>query len=798
MDQTDQTAKDIADQIRGSQIHAMESNVPKSMVGYLAAAALASFIAFAEWAWLLVAWAPLILAISVARIVLALKTARLPPGPRSLQDERRLQIATAIVSLTMALAPTWIVLHSEGVTTALMLMLMVSTLWGGVLVQAPMFSSAVSYACAPLPIWLVYLAMSDLTQGQIVLGALFVVTSVVALDNVKRYAASFEAELRQRMTLQRQSDQMKQQADVIGLLLKDHEDQSSDWLWQTDRQGRVVEPSARFTQAFGERGQPLAGAAFLELFAAGEVRGNAEALTSLREHLLAGRPFRDRIVPGRQAGHPRWWSISGRPVLDASGALRGFRGVMGDVTIAKEAQAHVDYLAHHDALTGLANRMHFQSRVQSDLDVGGRRTISLVSLDLDGLKAVNDRFGHPTGDAVLVVIAGRLRTVTSANGVVARLGGDEFAIAANGLDLDALEGLCRGLIDALGTPIRIGADDILIGATIGVAVAPTDGRTVAELLKNAEAALHRAKREGRGQYRFFEAGMDRQIQLRALLLQDLRDALPADQLTLHYQPFVDARTGSVTGCEALLRWGHPTRGMISPAEFIPLAEESGLITTIGKWVIERACRSAVRWPGDVRVSVNVSPRQFKDSHLPAHIEAVLSATGLAPRRLEIEVTEAVLIDDAGSALEILRRIRAIGVKLALDDFGTGYSSLSYLRDFPFDKVKIDRSFVRDIEDRRDSQVIVQGIRSIALGLGMTITAEGVETAGQAQRLRTSGCHELQGFLFSKPRPEAEIPALLEQRHVLPPVEDEDASAHPSGAAPAEQRAPRDEAVISLG
>ncbi len=767
MEQTDQAAKDIADQIRGSQIHAMESNVPKSMVGYLAAAALASFIALPEWAWLLALWVPLIVAISLARIALALRTSRQPPGPRSRRDEGWLQVATSVVALTMALAPVWIVLHSDGVTSALMLMLMVSALWGGVVVQAPMFSSAVSYACAPLPIWMAYLLMSDLTQGQVVLAALYSVNCVVALDNVRRYAVSFEAELRQRIALQRQSDQMSHQADVIGLLLKDHEDQSSDWLWQTDGQGRIVDPSARFAEAFGERGHALAGTALLELFAERDVRGNTEALIPLRDHLVAGRSFRDWVIPGQRAGQPRWWSISGRPMLDAQGILLGYRGVMGDVTIAKEAQAHVDYLAHHDALTGLANRRHFQSRVQTDLDFGGRRQISLISLDLDGFKSVNDRFGDPTGDALLVAIAGRLRTVTSAHGVVARLGGDEFAIAATGLELDALEGLCRALVEVLCTPVRVGADDILVGATLGVAVAPTDGRTVEELLKNAGAALKRAKREGRGQYRFFEAGMDRQIQLRALLLQDLRDSLHADQLSLHYQPYVDSRTGIVTGCEALLRWQHPSRGMISPAEFIPLAEESGLIMTIGKWVIERACRTASRWPCGVRISVNVSPRQFKDSHLPTHIEAVLRATGLSPQRLEIEVTEAVLIDDAASALEILRRIRAIGVKVSLDDFGTGYSSLSYLRDFPFDKVKIDRSFVRDIEERRDSRIIVQGIRSIALGLGMTITAEGVETAGQAQRLRRAGCDELQGFLFSKPRPEVEIPALLEQRHEMP-------------------------------
>lgn len=765
MDRTHQSANEIADQIRGSQIHAMESNVPKSMVGYLAAAGATSLGAIGEWTWLLVLWAPLIIIVSVGRALLALRTSRRPPRPRSLKDERMLQVATAVVSLSMALAPTWIALNSDGFASALMIMLMVSTLWGGALVQAPMFSSAVSYTCAPLPVWLAYLSMTEMNLGQLLLCGTFVITSIIALDNVKRYAVTFEAELRQRIDLQRQSDYMKQQTEVIGLLLKDHEDQSSDWLWQTDSAGRILDPSARFREALG-RADPhaLAGLRLDELFASPGVPGNTEAMIQLRDHLRTGRSFRDMVVPGLLGGRSKWWSISGRPTLAADGGLVGFRGVMGDVTIAKEAQAHVDYLAHHDALTGLANRSRFQGRLQSDLEFGNRST-SLITIDLDGFKPVNDRFGHPTGDALLVAIADRLRAVAGADGVVARLGGDEFAIAVSGLQLDALEGLCRRLLDILAMPIRIGADDIHIGASIGVAVAPTDGRTVLELLKNADSALYRAKREGRGQYRFFEAAMDRQVQLRTLLLQDLRDALPAGGLTLHYQPFIDSLSGTVTGFEALLRWNHPTRGMISPAEFIPLAEESGLITAIGKWVIERACAAAIRWPDHVRISVNVSPRQFRDTSLPAHIETVLRDTGLAPERLEVEVTEAVLIDDSGSALDILRRIRGIGVKLSLDDFGTGYSSLSYLRNFPFDRVKIDRSFVRDIEDRHDSQVIVQDIRSIALGLGMTITAEGVETPGQAQRLRSSGCHELQGFLFSKAQPEGQVPALLDQHHM---------------------------------
>ncbi len=295
-----------------------------------------------------------------------------------------------------------------------------------------------------------------------------------------------------------------------------------------------------------------------------------------------------------------------------------------------------------------------------------------------------------------------------------------------------------------------------IGVSIGVAFAPADGETASALIKNADAALYRAKDEGRGTFRFYEMEMDRRLQERHRLVQDLRSALTREELVLHYQPYICTRTGRVSGCEALLRWHHPERGMIAPADFIPAAEQSGLIVPIGAWILGEACRAAIRWPADRRVSVNISPVQFRDRELPRTILAALTAAGLSPSRLEIEVTETVLIDDVTVALDTLRQIRALGVRVALDDFGTGYSSLSYLRMFPFDKIKIDRSFVQELTTRRDNQVIVQAIRDMARGLGMSVTAEGVETSEQAERLRQSGCEELQGYFYSRPKPASDL------------------------------------------
>ncbi|MFT3800754.1 MAG: EAL domain-containing protein [Burkholderiaceae bacterium] len=763
-----------ADRIRGDQIHAMESNVPKSLVGYLAAAAFAGVYAYPQWASLLLVWAPIVCVICAVRSVIALRTAMAAPRPMGIGHERFLMAATAIVSLACLACPIWIVLNSDGFTSAIMIALVISTTWGGAVVQATVMSSAVSFAVATIPVWLASLAViDDVGTGQVQLALLVIVTTGVAIDNVKRFAKSFDAGLRQKIDLQDQSRRLRQQADVIGLLLKDHEDQSADWLWQVDVAGRITKPSARFVEVFGDGDGDLAGRCLVDLLRDDDTSGNAEAIDQLAQAFASGRPFRDIVIPGKRAERSCWWLLSGRPVLGDDGHVVGYRGVMGDVTEAKQAQAHVDYLAHHDPLTGLANRTHFSNRVQAGLAQQPNERVALISIDLDGFKPVNDRFGHPVGDALLASIARQLRQVVDSIGIVARLGGDEFAIAAYGLQTPQIERLCQQSIEAVCSPKRIGNHDVVVGASIGVAVAPADGDTVEELLKNADAALYRAKREGRGQFRFFEPEMDRQIQRRNLLLQDLRDAVQAGRLVLHYQPYVESASGRVTGCEALLRWNDPVRGAVSPAEFIPLAEESGLIVDIGRWVIDKACEAAAGWPSDIRVSVNVSPRQFKDRNLPAYIEDVVRRHALAPSRLEIEVTEAVLIDDAAVAMGVLRRIRGIGVKLSLDDFGTGYSSLSYLRDFPFDKVKIDRSFVMDIESRHDSQVIVQAIQSIAKGLGMTITAEGVETAVQARRLRSVGCHELQGFLFSKARPESELAGLL--GHRLPIVADDPAA-----------------------
>ena len=440
----------------------------------------------------------------------------------------------------------------------------------------------------------------------------------------------------------------------------------------------------------------------------------------------------------------------------------GWVATIEDITERTRADEKIAHMAHYDALTDLPNRVLFRARLEQAVKAirPGER-LAVMYIDIDEFKSINDALGHPIGDELLKGVADRLRGCLKVTDVAARLGGDEFAVIQTAIKSQSeTTHLVDCIFAAIREPFECTGHLITTDASIGIALASGDGLDLDQLLKNADLALYGAKGDGRRTYRFFEAGMDARAKARRSLELELRQAIIDGGLEAYYQPVITLDHGKVSCCEALLRWRHAERGMISPAEFIPIAEETGLINQLGHWVLHTACAEAANWPDDVRVAVNVSPVQFKSQTLALNVAAALAASGLAASRLELEITEAVLIRDDEVALEVLHQLRALGVRIALDDFGTGYSSLSYLQRFPFDKIKIDRSFVKDIASAVASSSIVEAVVNIAAASNMTTTAEGVETEQQKELLRVLGCTEMQGYLFSPAIPAVEIRQLL--------------------------------------
>jgi diguanylate cyclase (GGDEF)-like protein/PAS domain S-box-containing protein len=435
-------------------------------------------------------------------------------------------------------------------------------------------------------------------------------------------------------------------------------------------------------------------------------------------------------------------------------------GVAEDITERKRAEERIEHLAHYDGLTDLPNRSSFTAQLASVLE-GARRTgegFALLFLDLDRFKEVNDVFGHASGDALLIEVAQRLREAAD-GAFVARLGGDEFTLIVEGPQPAAAAALADRVVARLSEEILVEDRRLRSGVSVGIAIFPTDGADASTLLANADAALYRAKAQARGSIRFFEPEMDTQLRERRALQHDLQTALAQGQISLHYQPQLRVG-GETTGFEVLIRWTHPTRGMVSPGTFIPIAEESGLIIGLGEWVLREACREAATWPKPLHIAVNLSPAQFRHGDLPELIHSALLETGLAANRLELEITEGVLIDDFSRALSILRRLKSLGVRIAMDDFGTGYSSLSYLQSFPFDKIKIDQTFISNIESNPQSAAIVRAVIGLARGLDLPVVAEGVETADQLAFLSREACDEVQGYLVGRPKPIRQYDALI--------------------------------------
>jgi diguanylate cyclase (GGDEF)-like protein/PAS domain S-box-containing protein len=547
-------------------------------------------------------------------------------------------------------------------------------------------------------------------------------------------------------------------------LLAEYEETGQGWFWETDRRGQLTYVSRRIAKLLGKTPADLEGRPFTDIFVLDAQEQESER--TLVFHLSTRSSFQE--LPVRAATREqeeRWWSITGRPVIDQFSNFLGFRGSGTDLTETRKSQRHVIELARFDSLTKLANRFQMAEWLEKILGAPRieNKACAVFLLDLDRFKQVNDTMGHPAGDALLKQVADRLRSTVGNSGRVGRLGGDEFQVILPGRALrESLADLARRIIENLSHPYSIDGSRVTIGASIGVALSPEDGSTSEELIRNADLALYAAKDGGRGRHHFYARDLHSDAQERQQLEQDLRDAIAHGGLELYYQPQVRVTTEKITGFEALLRWNHPVHGYLSPAKFVPVAEDAGLIPQIGEWALRTACRDMSQWPDEVRVAVNVSPLQFANPALPAIVTSALTASGVSPERLELEITESVFLGEDNATEPMFTALKRVGVRLALDDFGTGYSSLGYLQNAPFDKIKIDQSFVRGatIKGSRNGAIIAS-IVSLAEALDMETTAEGVETLDELDLVRMLGCSHVQGFIYEKPLSATDALARLE-------------------------------------
>jgi diguanylate cyclase (GGDEF)-like protein len=740
--------------IRRAQLDALIRLVPVTVFSQLLAAGLVAWSLRGAVAdiWLGL-WFAGALITCTARGVRAVRLRTDPDYAR--RKPPNLKMITAIIALlgSMWLIPP--VFWFEYADTEHQMML-------GVLIIALMSAAGVSLATVPQAC-LIYLGI--LTLGGLVMTSQF--ESAVHMGLMVLFAFAIGgaavANARRFVSHVRTQIELEEQSALIGLL-REFEASGSDWLWQLDRDLKLTYMSRAMADAIGKPLSRLIGTHARRIL---DPDGNAVQLSAgmrrLMLHAAERTAFRDVAIPidhGR-----RWWSISAKPLIDADGRFQGWRGVGSDITDTRLSGNDAVRAARLDPLTGVANRLLLREQLEEALlrQLGGDGACALLLVDLDRFKLVNDTLGHSVGDQLLCEVARRLELCVGGDGVVGRLGGDEFAVVWRGAaDVKALDALASKIIIELTRTITIGAADLHIGATIGISRAPEDGNREETLMRCADLALYSGKEAGRGGHAFFQQQMYVDAEDYRSLENDVRNALGNDGLDLHYQPIIDARSGKLVGREALLRWSHPLRGPIPPDLFVPIIEDAGLIHQIGDWVIREACAEAMRWEGDLRVAVNISAAQLSGPGIAETVLGALAASGLAPGRLELEVTESIFIGDDVSTLAALERLRAIGVRLVLDDFGKGYSSFGYLSRAQFSKIKIDRSFVQGAaEGERDCSAIVRAILALARGLSVETTAEGVENEREAAVMRALGCDQLQGYLFGRPVPAEELGEVAE-------------------------------------
>jgi len=676
------------------------------------------------------------------------------------ETRRSRQMLTAVMLAASALGITWGVTVAEMLATGNMTMQIAALVTAGALAcwSAPLLAAMPRIGglfLAPLAIG-TGLTWFDNSQTALH-GAVLCVLALTATTAIygRTLVAFFQRYLADRTEL-------RDQREIVRILLKEFGTSPSDWIWHFDGTGRIDRVTDRFAAVVLIDAGELVGRDFCSFLR--RLSSENEATVLEIEHEIQQRTmFHNVIVKIDRLGEEHWWRLTGKPRFDNYGVYRGYVGTAADITAERLAERKINFLAHHDNLTGLLNRGKFTEHLKhavSRLERYGS-PFTILYLDLDQFKAVNDTRGHLIGDKLLTEVSQRIKSTIAETDLAARLGGDEFAIIlTNNCDAKAAGHLAARLVDGICKPYHMDEETVSVGVSIGIAMAPLNGTRPDQILRNADLALYRAKAEGRGTYRFFETHMDASIRERRMLELELREAIKNGEFVLHYQPLVSAESQKPNAFEALMRWNHPIRGLVPPAEFIPIAEQTGLIQQIGDWTIREACQAAARWPDDMGVAVNLSARHFQLSDITGVVREALASSGLAPQRLEVEITESLLILNPDDVIEKLKELKALGISVAMDDFGTGYSSLSYLLKFPFDKIKIDKSFVTASSEDVAARDILRTIVSLAKSLRIRITAEGVETQGQVDFLRELACNQLQGYYFARALNELDLAVYL--------------------------------------
>jgi diguanylate cyclase (GGDEF)-like protein len=743
-------------EIRARLVHWVTLVSPWLMVVNAAIAVLLALTLPAPFApWMRWTWCALLCLMCALGFAGWLRYRRRPPTRVSPKVVRKSVLHAGVLALLWSVLPLTLFPSAMPSSQLLITGVIMGLVAGGGFVLSPLAPAAIVFTLIVGASMSVAVAMyhDPLAPVLSALVAVYTgVTLIAVMFSARRSAAALRAE--------REAERQRQ---LVGLLLKDFESQSADVMWEVDAQGRLVRISPKLTTLMRLDGGASAKPSLLAWFAQQCVDPEStRAVAQLRQAFGTGQAFRQRGISVVVGGAQRRWSITARPLVDESGADQGWRGVITDITMEHDAQSRMLQLALVDSLTGLANRTQLRDKLQLKLESATTRPSALLCLNMDHFKRVNDMFGHAAGDVVLRETARRLRKLVRASDVVARAGGDEFAIVLDDIkdEDDALKFALR-VVAELHRGFASASGMIDSGASVGVVTIPQHGTTVDELLANADLALSSAKAGGRGRVEMFRHDMGERLRLRMTLERDLRQAIAKNELRLHWQPQVDTARWVVSGCEALLRWQHAEFGLIPPMNFIPMAEETGLIVEIGEWVLHEACRvGAHKLPG-LMVAVNVSPIQVVRDDFVHMVRKALAASGLPPQRLEIEITESLFIDASPKALLNLETLRKLGIRVALDDFGTGYSSLAYLRQFPFDTLKIDRAFVRELVTQHDARAIVRSIVELASALGMSTVAEGVEEPAQYELLRRAGCAGVQGFLIARPMTIEQVGEVLE-------------------------------------